>query len=137
MPFDSIKDFRTRATEEDYKALEAYIRSLPNKQADFRNENYNFSYSAAAAELRSHGYLPETRSKTAMPDIDEEDDIIIRRPSPDDEPRKKDTWSSHTICIKDTTYARFEALVNDNDDLYNKKLLMDYVIRKGLRECGY
>ena len=136
MPFDSIKDFRTRATEEDYKALETYIRSLQNKQDNFPNDNYKFSYSAAAAELRSHGYLTETRSKATTSYNDEDDDIIIRRPPADDEPEKEEVWKSHTICVQEETLARFERLAKTNKR-YSKKELMDAVIRKGLRECGY
>jgi len=139
MPFESIEDFRTRATEDDCKALETYIKAQPNKQKAFPNEQYGFSYSAAAAELRNRGYLAETRkNKTAEPELndDEEDDILIRHPSSDSE-RKKDTWNSHTFCIKDTTFARFQALVADNDDLYTKKLLIDAVIRRGLKDYGY
>lgn len=137
MPFESIEDFRGRATEDDYKSLENYIKKQPNRQKAFPNKDYSFSYSAAAAELRAHGYLMETRTKTtASAEPDEEDDIIIRHPTDNDE-RKKDTWNSHTFCIKDTTFARFQALVADNDDLYTKKLLIDAVIRRGLKDYGY
>ena len=77
MPFESIEDFRGRATEDDYKSLENYIKKQPNRQKAFPNKDYSFSYSAAAAELRAHGYLMETRTKTtASAEPDEEDDIM-------------------------------------------------------------
>ena len=57
MVFNSINDFRTNATEQDMKDLEAFIKQQSKKTEAFPNETYKFSYTSASKFLREHGYL--------------------------------------------------------------------------------
>lgn len=127
MSFSSIQDFRSRATEDDMKALEAFIIAQPKKAEAFPNETYGFSYSSASQYLRDQGYLGGRRETS--PQEKEIPEFIIRSGE------KKD-FTNRSFSIQTDILARIDKLADDNWQ-YSKKAVINKLLDEALAKYGY
>ena len=124
--FQSIDAFRANATEEDMRELEAYILSQRNRAKAFPNENYAFSYSAAAAFLRKQGYLGGLQQEQSS---DEAPEFIIRA-------GEKTEFISRSFSVQADILARIDKLASDNWQ-YSKKAIVNKLLDEALAKYGY
>lgn len=120
MNFYSIKDFRDRAKDQDYQELENFILAQPKRTEAFPCEQYAFSYTAAAQELRKKGYLGGIQEDHT------ELKITI----------SKEESINRTFCINKSILERFDKMANDNW-LYNKKVIFNQILSEALDRYGY
>lgn len=138
--YKSIDDFRAKATEEDYKKLEEYILSKKNKQDSFPNEFYDFSYSAAAKELRERGYLPLKIKRKSMKD----NDIMDTKEEHNQIPHKtltitggkNRTYKTRSYPFDEDVLKRFDAMAAYYEDC-SKKALLSEILSQGLKDFGF
>ena len=126
MSFSSIQDFRSRASEEDMKELEAFITAQPKKAEAFPNETYNFSYSSASTYLRKQGYLGGEREQASADEIPE---FIIRS-------GEKKEFTSRSFSVQKDILARIDKLADDNWQ-YSKKAIINKLLDDALKLYGY
>lgn len=127
MSFSSIQDFRSRATEDDMKKLEAFINAQPKKAEAFPNETYNFSYSSASQYLRDQGYLGGRREAAAKES--ETPEFIIRA-------GEKKEFTSRSFSVQTDILARIDKLAEDNWQ-YSKKAVINKLLDEALAKYGY
>lgn len=128
MSFSSIQDFRSRATNEDMAALEAFIAMQQKKAEAFPNETYNFSYTSAATYLRSKGYLGDTRKQA--PAAKKTPEFSISNLG------ERGNFTNRSFSVRDTTLERFDKLCKDYWQ-YSKKAVFDKLFDEALRKYGY
>ena len=127
MSFSSIQDFRSRATEDDMKELEAFINAQPKKSEAFPNEKYNFSYSSASQYLRSQGYLGG-RNEAAAQET-ETPEFIIRS-------GERRDFVNRSFSVRTDILGRIDKLANDNWQ-YSKKAIINKLLDEALAKYGY
>ena len=126
--FESIQDFRERATEEDYKTLEEFILQQSNRVAAFPNDNYKFSYSAASKLLRKQGFLGGQK-KTPEPEHEE----FMIRPG---QLERHQAFVDRSFSLPKELLGRLDTLCNDNWQ-YTKKAIIARLIDEALSKYGY
>ena len=127
MSFSSIQDFRSRATEDDMKELEAFINAQPKKSEAFPNEIYNFSYSSASQYLRSQGYLGGRHEAAAQET--ETPEFIIRS-------GERRDFVNRSFSVRTDILGRIDKLANDNWQ-YSKKAIINKLLDEALAKYGY
>ena len=132
LKFGSIKEFRSTATEKDYRELEEYILKQPQKAKAFPNEAYGFSYSAAAAELRSRGYLQEAagRSQTEVGEYRKPFEIHSGEVPRDTE------QMARTVSLSRKIWNRIDTLAEENW-VYSKKMIIVKLFDEAVKQYGY
>ena len=128
MSYSSIKDFRSRATEQDMETLEAFINAQPKKTEAFPNETYNFSYTSAASFLREQGYLGG-KTKQTRDAANAAPEFIIR-------PGEKKEFTNRSFSIQKDILDRLDRLANDNWQ-YSKKAVINKLLDEALSQYGY
>ena len=81
MIFNSIQEFRDKATPEDKQALAGYLNSSPKKSEAIPNETYKFSYTSASTYLRDEGYQGG-RGSSSTKEESASEEFIIRASGP-------------------------------------------------------
>lgn len=130
-PFKNIAEFRSRATDEDCKALENYVLSVNNRQDAFPSPDgrYNFSYTSAATELRRRGYLTEKTADDDAPKPFTVPDLV-------DKNGNEKIWKSRSVSLSTDVLERIAQLEAKHKQ-YTKKAILDAIIDQGLRDFGF
>lgn len=141
--FESIDAFRENATESDYKKMEEYILSKKNKQDAFPNQYYNFSYSAAAKELREKGYLPlKIKRRSTKDDImdatdkEENNQIPLPHKTLVITGGKNRTYKTRSYPFDEEVLKRFDRMAEYYEDC-SKKALLSEILNEGLKSFGF
>lgn len=128
MMFNSIQEFRDKATPEDKQALADYLNSSPKKSEALPNETYKFSYTSASTYLREEGYQVG-RGSSSTKEENESEEFIIRASGP------KEFVSRSVVLQKDIT-ERIDKLSEDNWQ-YSKKAIINKLLDEALKKYGY
>lgn len=128
MIFNSIQEFRDKATPEDKQALADYLNSSPKKSEAIPNDTYKFSYTSASTYLRDEGYQVGRGSSSTKEESDSEE-FIIHASGP------KEFISRSVVLQKDIT-ERIDKLSNDNWQ-YSKKAIINKLLDEALKKYGY
>lgn len=128
MLFNSIQEFRDKATAEDKQTLADYLNSSPKKSKALPNETYKFSYTSASTYLRDEGYQVGRGSSSTKEESDSEE-FIIRAAGP------KEFVSRSVVLQKDIT-ERIDKLSGDNWQ-YSKKAIINKLFDEALKKYGY
>jgi len=128
MKFNSIQEFRDKATAEDKQKLADYLNSSPKKSEALPNETYDFSYTSASTYLRSEGYQVGRGSSSSKEESDSEE-FIIRASGP------KEFVSRSVVLQKDIT-ERIDKMSTDNWQ-YSKKAIINKLLDEALKKYGY
>ena len=127
--FESIKEFRAKATQEDCQNLLNFIQSQPKKVKAFPNETYNFSYSAAMEYLKKEGFIED---KNDIPDTKKTEEFLIR---PGQQGPQKD-FVDRSFSIPKSILLRLDNLCSDNWQ-YTRKAIFAKLLDDALRHYGY
>ncbi|MDY4968679.1 MAG: hypothetical protein SO101_00225 [Lachnospiraceae bacterium] len=125
MYYDSIQDFREKATEKDLKDLENYIKEQPKRTEAFPNEIYNFSYSSAANCLKERGYLGGKKQELNT----DPPEFIIRG-------GEKKEFTTRSFAVQQDILNRIDKLAENNWQ-YSKKAIINKLLDDALNKYGY
>ena len=128
MTFNSIQEFRNKATAEDKQALADYLNSSLKKSEALPNDTYKFSYSSASTYLREEGY-PVGRGSVSPKEESDFEEFVIRSSKP------KEFISKSVVLQKDIS-ERIDKLSNDNWQ-YSKKAVINKLLDEALQKYGY
>lgn len=126
MMFNSINDFRTNATEQDMKDLEAFIKQQSKKTEAFPNETYKFSYTSASKILREHGYLGGANTKIS----DMKKSFSIHSID------RNQSFIQRSFTLREDILKRVDRLSDDHPQ-FTKKSVINQLLSDALSLYGY
>lgn len=125
MKFNSIQEFRDKATETDLQELADYLQSQGKKTEALPNEVYNFSYTSASTYLRQQGYQVGRKSGNDG----EPEEFIIHTAGPKN-------FVSKSVVLQTDIVTRLNRLAADNWQ-YSKKAIINKLLDDALQKYGY
>lgn len=131
MIYNSIQEFRDKATPEDKQALADYLNSSPKKSEALPNDTYKFSYTSASTYLRDEGYqVGRGTSAPKNEPVVEEFSITSH-----DIALSKD-FIQRTVMLQKGIVDRIDKLAADNWQ-YSKKAILTKLLDEALKKYGY